>query len=77
MPNVIIYTSPTCPHCQKAKKFLEENNIKFENYDVTSDQEKAEEMKNKSGAMSVPVLDIGGEIIVGFDEGKVKEKLQI
>jgi len=77
MPNVIIYTSPTCPHCQQAKNFLEEKNIEFENYDVTSDQDKAEEMKEKSGSMSVPVIDIDGDIIVGFDKEKVKEKLQI
>jgi glutaredoxin-like YruB-family protein len=77
MSNIKIYSSPTCPHCQQAKKFLEENNITFEDYDVTRDQDKAEEMKEKSGAMSVPVIDIDGDIIVGFDKDKIKEKLKI
>ncbi|MBD3379800.1 MAG: NrdH-redoxin [Candidatus Omnitrophica bacterium] len=77
MSEVKVYSSPTCPHCRQAKKFLEDNNIPFEDYDVTSDQEKAEEMKKKSGAMSVPVLDIDGDIIVGFNESEIKQKLNL
>jgi len=61
----------------RVKQFLNENNINFENYDVSSDQTKAEEMIQKSGQMGVPVLDIEGEIIVGFDKDRIKQALGI
>ena len=73
--NVLIYSTSTCPYCIRAKQFLTENNIQFTNYDVSADQEKAEEMVKKSGQMGVPVLDIDGEIIVGFDKDRIKEVL--
>lgn len=73
--SVKIYSTPTCPFCIRAKQFLSENNIAFENFDVSGDQERAEEMIQKSGQMGVPVLDIDGEIIVGFDKEKIKEAL--
>lgn len=72
---VVVYSTSTCPYCIRAKQFLTENNIAFTNYDVSTDQEKTEEMVRKSGQMAVPVLDIGGEIIVGFDKEKIKEAL--
>jgi len=72
---VAVYSTPTCPFCIRAKQFLTENNIPFENYDVSVDQRKAEEMIQKSGQMGVPVIDIGGEIIVGFDKEKIKSLL--
>jgi len=72
---VKVYSTPTCPYCIRAKQFLNENNIAFENYDVSSDHEKAEEMIQKSGQMGVPVLDIDGEIIVGFDKERIKQAL--
>ena len=74
---VLVYSTPTCPYCIRAKQFLSENNIVFENIDVSADQEKAEEVIQKSGQMSVPVLDIGGEIIVGFDKERIKKTLGI
>ena len=74
--NVKIYTTPTCPYCIKAKKFLEENKIPFENIDVSADQDKAQEMVDKSGQMGVPVLDIGGKIIKGFDKEAVLKALK-
>jgi len=58
-----------------AKKFLNENNIGFEDIDVSSDQTKAREMVQKSGQMAVPVLDIDGEVIVGFDKERIKKAL--
>ena len=66
--NVKIYSTPTCHWCIRAKDFLKENNIEFQNLDVSSDQLAADEMVKKSGQMGVPVLDIEGEIIVGFDK---------
>ncbi len=72
---VIVYSTPTCPWCIRVKQFLNENNIPFENIDVSSDQAKAQEMINKSGQMAVPVLDIEGEIIVGFDKERIIQAL--
>jgi glutaredoxin 3 len=74
---ILVYSTPSCPYCIRAKQFLSENNIVFENIDVSLDQAKAEEMVQKSGQMGVPVLDIGGEIIVGFDKEKLKKTLGI
>ena len=75
--NVKIYSTPTCPFCVRAKQFLKDSNILFEDIDVSSDQNKAQEMIAKSGQMGVPVLDIDGEIIVGFDKARIKEVLGI
>ncbi len=72
---VTIYSTPTCPFCIRTKQFLKENNIKFEEIDVSLDEAKAEEMIKKSGQMGVPVVDIDGEIIVGFDKDRLKETL--
>ena len=73
--SVKVYSTPTCPYCIRVKQFLSDNNIAFENYDVAADQAKGEEMIQKSGQMGVPVIDIDGEIIVGFDRDKIKYAL--
>jgi len=75
--SVKVYSTPTCPYCIRVKQFLTENNIAFENYDVSTDHAKAEEMIQKSGQMGVPVIDIEGELIVGFDKEKIKQALEI
>jgi glutaredoxin-like YruB-family protein len=75
--NVKIYSTPTCPWCIRVKQFFKDNNIAFEDYDVAADRLKADEMVKKSGQMGVPVLDIEGEIIVGFDREKIKQSLGI
>ncbi len=72
---VLVYSTPTCPYCVRAKQFLKDNNIIFEEVDVAADQKAAEEIIKKSGQMGVPVLDIEGEIIVGFDKDKIKQSL--
>jgi len=74
---VKIYSTPTCPYCVRAKQFLKDNNVVFEEVDLAADQQAAEEMVKKSGQMGVPVLDIEGEIIVGFDKEKIKQSLGI
>jgi len=74
---VTVYTTPTCPHCIRLKQFLKDSNIEFENIDVSSNQEKAQEMIDKSGQMGVPVLDIEGEIIKGFDKEAISKALGI
>ena len=74
---VKIYTIPTCPWCMKTKEFLKENKIKFIEINVASNQKVAKEIINKSGQTSVPVIDINGELILGFDEKKLKKALRL
>lgn len=73
---VIIYSTPTCPYCVYAKSFFKEKGVHFEDVDVSRDRNRAMEMVEKSGQMGVPVIDIGGNIIVGF-QPKVFEELLI
>ncbi|MDD5432580.1 MAG: glutaredoxin family protein [Candidatus Omnitrophica bacterium] len=73
--SVKVYSTPTCPWCIRTKQFLKDNNINFEDIDVSSNQSSGEEMIKKSGQMGVPVLDIDGEIIIGFDKEKIKQAL--
>ena len=68
---VKIYTTPTCPWCSVAKKYFDSKNIQYENLDVSSDRGAATEMVNKSGQRGVPVIDIDGSIVVGFDKDKI------
>ncbi len=75
MANIIIYSTPSCPWCHRAMDYLKEKSIEFTHYDVSVDQEKAKEMIDKSGQRGVPVIDIDGTIIVGFDQTKVDELL--
>ncbi len=74
--NVTIYTTPTCPYCDMAKQYLDDNNVTYTSYDVSQDQAKAEEMVQKSGQMGVPVIvvekDGGEEVIVGFDQARLQ-----
>ena len=77
MPHVLIYSTPTCPYCKMAKAYLTERKIAFTDIDVQADGAKAQEMVKKSGQMGVPVLDISGKIIVGFDRDAINEALGI
>ena len=76
MATVKIYSTPTCPWCKKAKAYFKENNIKFTDVDVSADEAAQKEMVEKSGQMGVPVIDIDGKILVGFDQGKIEEALK-
>lgn len=73
---VTIYSTPTCPYCKMAKEFFTEQNVAYEDIDVSADHAKADEMVKKSGQMGVPVIDIDGEIVVGFDRAKIEKILQ-
>ncbi len=73
--NVTIYTTPTCPYCNQAKDYFNENGISFTDYDVSENREKAKEMIEKSGQRGTPVIDINGEIVVGFNKEKIKQLL--
>jgi len=77
MANVKVYSTATCPYCIRAKEFLKQNNVEFENLDVGSDSQAAQDMKAKSGQMGVPVIDIDGQIIVGFDKPAISKALGI
>lgn len=77
MKNVIIYSTPTCHFCHMAKEFLTANNISFTDYDVATDLEKRKEMVDKSGQMGVPVIDIEGDLMVGFDQDRLTTALGI
>ena len=72
---VKIYSTATCPYCIRTKQFLKENNVEFEDIDVSTNQQATEEMMEKSGQMGVPVLDINGVIVVGFDKDKISQLL--
>ena len=74
---VKVYTTPPCPWCKRVKQFLDDNKISYQSFDVASDKAARQEMVNKSKQMAVPVIDIDGEIIVGFDEKRLREKLKI
>ena len=75
MKKIIVYSTPTCPWCKLAKEFLTKNKIEFENKNVAGDPVVVEEMIKKSGQLGVPVIDIDGQIIVGFNKKKIAELL--
>lgn len=77
MPTVKIYSTPPCVYCKMAKAFFKENNIAFEEVDVASDTKAREEMIKKSGQIGVPVIDVGGKVIVGFDKPRLSQALGI
>lgn len=68
---VTVYSTATCGYCKAAKAFLNENNVAFDEHDVGTDMEKRAEMVEKSGQMGVPVITVGDEVMVGFDEAKL------
>ena len=72
---VKVYSTPTCPYCKMTKKFLEDNGIKYQDLNVAEDKAARDEMISKSGQMGVPLIDIDGELILGFDQAQLKEKL--
>jgi glutaredoxin 3 len=76
-PKVKVYSTPTCPYCYMAKDFLKENNIPFEDINVAEDHKAAHAMVEKSGQMGVPVIEIDGKMIVGFDREAIKKALGI
>lgn len=74
---VKLYVTPACPYCFTLKEFLKENNIEFEEIDVSKDKKARDEMIKKSGQIGAPVVEINGEFIVGFDRGKITKLLDI
>jgi glutaredoxin-like YruB-family protein len=74
---ITLYGTSSCPWCHKTRDFLQSKKIKFIDVNVGEDQKAAKEMYKKSGQLGVPVLDINGTIIVGFDEPAIKKALKL
>ena len=72
---VTIYSTPTCHFCQMAKEFLKDKGVAYTEYNVASDMEKRQEMIQKSGQMGVPVIFVGDELIVGYDQERLTSSL--
>jgi glutaredoxin-like YruB-family protein len=76
-PKVVVFSTPTCSYCNMAKSYFREKGIKFTDIDVSRDQAAARDMVRRSGQMGVPVIDIGGKIVVGFNRPQVNMLLGI
>lgn len=77
MAKVKIYTTPSCVYCKMAKEFFGSNGVEYEEANVASDAAAREEMVAKSGQLGVPVIDVDGQIVVGFDKPKLSDLLGI
>lgn len=77
MSKIIIYTTPACVYCKMAKAFFKEHNLAYEEYDVSIDEAARGRMIAKSGQMGVPVIDINGQIVAGFDKKRLMDILSI
>ncbi|MDP2696321.1 MAG: glutaredoxin family protein [bacterium] len=77
MKNVTIYSTPTCVYCKMAKEFFSKNNVQYQEFDVAQDQKAREEMVEKSHQLGVPVIDVDGEIFVGFNRAEIAKALDI
>lgn len=77
MANVKVYSTPICPWCKKTKEWLKQNNIPFEDLNVAENEQARNEMIKKSDQMGVPVVDIDGTMIMGFDMEEMKKALKI
>jgi glutaredoxin-like YruB-family protein len=76
-PKIRIFSTPVCPYCVTLKEFLKEKGFNFEDIDVSQNQKALEEMVEKTEQMGVPVVDIEGQFIVGFDKEKISQALNI
>lgn len=72
-----VYSTPTCPYCKMVKKFLQDNSISYQDLNVAEDRAALEDIINRSGQMGVPVIDIDGELVIGYNQVQLKEKLRL
>ncbi|MBI3495306.1 glutaredoxin family protein [Candidatus Berkelbacteria bacterium] len=77
MHKVILYGTSTCGFCRKARAFFDENHVEYTDIDVGEDQKAAEEIIKRSGQMGVPVIDIDGQLVLGFDKPRLAELLGV
>jgi glutaredoxin 3 len=75
MASVKVYSTPTCPYCIRAKAYLQQKGVAFENFDVSADDDKLQEMLKVSGQMGVPVIVVNDQVIVGFDRERLDQLL--
>lgn len=73
MPNIIIYSTPTCGYCRMAKEYLTSKSVPYTDVDVSADRAKQEELVKKTGQFGVPVIEVDGKLIIGFDKRKLDE----
>ncbi len=76
-PKVIVFSTPTCSYCNAAKSYFRQKGVKFKDVDVSRDAAAARDMVRRSGQQGVPVIDIGGKVIVGFDRPKINRLLSL
>jgi glutaredoxin-like YruB-family protein len=74
-PRVIVFSTPTCPHCRSAKRYLRKKGIRFRDVDVSRDSSAARDMLRRTGQQGVPQIQIGGQMVVGFDRAKIDQLL--
>lgn len=74
-PKVIVFSTPTCSYCNMAKQYFRSQNIRFRDVDVSRDAAAARDIVRRTGQIGVPVIDIGGKLIVGFDRPKINQLL--
>lgn len=72
---VKIYTTPTCPYCKIAKKFLDDNGVKYQEFNIAEDKAAREEMKTKCNSLAVPTICFDNEVMVGFNEAELRKRL--
>jgi glutaredoxin 3 len=70
---ITVYSTPTCPYCHQAKSYLSQKGVAFEDKDVSTDLAARDEMVKKSGQLGVPVIEVGGKVIIGFNRSKLDE----
>ena len=73
---ITLYSTPSCTYCRKAKDYFRARGVKFTEHDVSRDQRRADEMVRKSGQTGVPVIDVNGRIIVGFNQPEIERSLR-
>lgn len=73
---ITVYSTPTCPWCKKAKEWLKKNKYEFEDINVVEEDKARDKMIEISGQMGVPVIDVDGKVLIGFDETKLKEAIE-
>lgn len=75
MTSIKVYTTPTCAYCKMTKDYFKSKNLNYEEYDVSKDIPRQKEMIEKTGQFGVPVIDIDGKIVIGFDRPKIDQLL--
>lgn len=76
MSAITVYTTPTCGFCHMLKEYLTDKKIEFDTKDITTDQNAYQEILEKTSQLGVPVIDIDGTVVLGFDRPKIDAVLR-